>query len=345
MNELPVTQESPARTAGIPGSPESGRVSPQKDPVVGRFAPSPSRRMHLGNIYTAVAAWLCAKSASGQYLLRMEDLDAMRCPMEFADLILSDMEWLGLTWDNEEIPYQSGRAPIYEEYFRKLSEAGLLYPCFCSRAQLHVAEAPHTSDGRVIYQRTCRGLTAEEVEERRKSRSPATRLILPHERLSFTDLQYGPQEYVLDEDWGDIIIRRSDGVFAYQLAVTIDDGLMGVNQVVRGRDLLSSAAPQLYLFKLLGFRQPDYLHLPLLLAEDSSRLSKRDRAVDVGFLREQLPSPEPLIGYIGYLLGQLERPEALTLPELLSVFDRKKIPGDDIVIPGKYWENLSVQTP
>ena len=311
---------------------------PQK--VTGRFAPSPSGRMHLGNIYTALAAWLCAKCTGGTFLLRIEDLDPMRCPRSFADQILSDLEWLGLTWDNPEIPYQSERTAVYERYFELLSEKNLVYPCFCSRAQLHVADAPHASDGRVVYAGTCRRLTAEEIRQKEKQRKPAARLILPDVTVQFCDGVYGPQSFNLARDWGDIIIRRSDGVFAYQLAVTIDDGLMGVTQVVRGWDLLSSAAPQIYLFRTLGFKPPAYLHLPMLVTREGARLAKRDKAADMGFLRQQFREPEPLIGYIAWLLGQLEKPEPVKAAELLPLFDCKKIPGHDIVIPGNYWENL-----
>ena len=313
-------------------------ASPQK--TVGRFAPSPSGRMHLGNIYTALAAWLCAKSAGGEYLLRIEDLDPVRCPRANADQILADLEWLGITWDNPEVPYQSERTNIYETFFQKLTEMHLIYPCFCSRAQLHVADAPHASDGRVVYAGTCRRLTAEEIREKAKQRRPASRLILPDADISFVDSCYGPQSFNLARDWGDIIIRRSDGVFAYQLAVTIDDGLMGVTQVVRGWDLLSSSAPQIYLFQTLGFTPPGYLHLPMLITQDGARLAKRDRAADMGFLREKLAGPEPLIGYIAWLLGQIRKPEPVTAEELLPLFDQKKIPRHDIVIPGNYWEKL-----
>ena len=180
----------------------------------------------------------------------------------------------------------------------------------------------------------------EEIRKKEKQRRPAARLILPEEEVRFTDGHFGSQAFNLARDWGDIIIRRSDGVFAYQLAVTIDDGLLGVTQVVRGWDLLSSSAPQIYLFRLLGFDTPRYLHLPLLITEDGARLAKRDKAADVGFLRSQLPGPEPLVGYIAYLLGQIDKPEAMTATELLPLFDDKKIPGHDIVIPGNYWEHL-----
>ena len=300
--------------------------------------------MHLGNLYTALAAWLCAKSRGGTFLLRMEDLDPMRCPRSFADLILSDLEWLGLSWDNATVPYQSERGAIYTRYFDRLQQEGQLYPCFCSRAQLHVADAPHASDGRFVYAGTCRNLTPAEVAEKSRHRHPAYRLRLPDEVISFTDGHYGPQQYNLAKDWGDIIIRRSDGVFAYQLAVTIDDGLQGVTQVVRGGDLLSSAAPQLYLFRRFGFAEPSYLHLPLLVSPDGARLAKREKACDTGFLRSLCDSPEPLIGYMAWLLGQLDRPEPLRAQDVLPFFDAKKIPAHDIVVPGDYWKGLQHST-
>jgi glutamyl-tRNA synthetase len=300
--------------------------------------------MHLGNLYTALAAWLCAKSRGGTFLLRMEDLDPMRCPRSFADLILSDLEWLGLSWDNATVPYQSERGAIYTWYFDRLQQEGQLYPCFCSRAQLHVADAPHASDGRFVYAGTCRNLTPAEVAEKSRHRHPAYRLRLPDEVISFTDGHYGPQQYNLAKDWGDIIIRRSDGVFAYQLAVTIDDGLQGVTQVVRGGDLLSSAAPQLYLFRRFGFAEPSYLHLPLLVSPDGARLAKREKACDTGFLRSLCDSPEPLIGYMAWLLGQLDRPEPLRAQDVLPFFDAKKIPAHDIVVPGDYWKGLQHST-
>ncbi len=316
------------------------KIPVSKQKIVGRFAPSPSGRMHLGNVYTALAAWLCAKSAGGKFLLRMEDLDPVRCPRANADQIISDLEWLGITWDNSDIPYQSERTSIYESFFQKLRGLQLVYPCFCSRAQLHVADAPHASDGRVVYAGTCRRLTPEEVQEKSRTRQPAARLILPDENITFCDGQYGLQQFNLSHDWGDIIIRRSDGVFAYQLAVTADDGLMGVTQVVRGSDLLSSSAPQIYLFRILGFQVPEYLHLPMLITEDGVRLAKRDKAADMGFLRQQLTGPEPLIGYIAWLLGQIRKPEPLKATDLLPLFDHKKIPGHDLVVPGDYWEYL-----
>ena len=242
-------------------------------PVTGRFAPSPSGRLHLGNLACSLLAWLSAKSQGGRIVLRIEDLDAERCPRVYADLLEQDLAWLGLTWDEggstggAHAPYyQSECGDIYTESYRKLEQRGLVYPCFCSRSQLHAASAPHTSDGNVIYPGTCRGLTPEEIAEKRKKKAPAYRLMVPDEEITFTDGCMGTHTENLLRDCGDFYLRRADGVFAYQLAVVVDDARMGVTEVVRGADLLSSTARQLYLYRLLGLQPPRFAHCPLLLA-------------------------------------------------------------------------------
>lgn len=164
--------------------------------------------------------------------------------------------------------YQSECGDIYTQSYRKLEQRGLVYPCFCSRSQLHAASAPHTSDGNVIYPGTCRGLTPEEIAEKRKKKAPAYRLMVPDEEITFTDGCMGTHTENLLRDCGDFYLRRADGVFAYQLAVVVDDARMGVTEVVRGADLLSSTARQLYLYRLLGLQPPRFAHCPLLLAAD-----------------------------------------------------------------------------
>ena len=214
--------------------------------VTGRFAPSPSGRLHLGNLACSLLAWLSARSQGGRIVLRIEDLDAERCPRKYADALEEDLRWLGLFWDEGGSSggpngpyYQSECAAIYTESYNKLEAQGLVYPCFCSRAQLHAASAPHTSDGNVIYPGTCRGLTAEQIAEKRKKKAPAYRLMVPDEDITFTDGCMGPHTENLLRDCGDFYLRRADGVFAYQLAVVVDDARMGVTEVVRGADLLS----------------------------------------------------------------------------------------------------------
>ena len=230
----------------------------------GRYAPSPSGRMHLGNLMCCLLAWLSAKSKGGQVLLRIEDLDTQRCPRSYADAIVDDLAWLGLAADGPTPPvYQSDRSEIYQRYFDELSRRGLVYPCFCSRSQLHAASAPHRSDGQVIYAGTCRGLTPAEIAERSKTRAPAWRVQVPDEVIAFEDGHMGHYEENLARDCGDFFLRRADGVFAYQLAVVVDDALMGVDEVVRGSDLLSSTPRQLWLYRELGLTPPKFYHLPL----------------------------------------------------------------------------------
>ena len=195
--------------------------------VVGRFAPSPSGRMHLGNVFSALLAWLSVRSAGGKMILRIEDLDPDRCRPEYAAQLRRDLEWLGLDWDEEQTP-QSQRTEAYAEAFARLDT----YPCYCSRNELHAASAPHASDGAVIYAGTCRDLTA--AERAAKTRRPAWRVRVPDEEVSFVDGLQGEVRENLARECGDFILRRSDGVYAYQLAVVVDDAAGGVTEIVRG---------------------------------------------------------------------------------------------------------------
>lgn len=303
----------------------------------GRFAPTPSGRMHLGNAMAALVAWLSARAAGGEMVMRVEDLDPRAQSRERAELLMDDLRWLGLDWD--EGPYwQSERGARYDEAIARLEAAGLTYPCFCSRAELHAATAPHASDGTPIYAGTCRVLSAEEVARRAAERPPATRLRVPAAddpvgTIAFCDLAYGPQCEVLARECGDFLVRRSDGVVAYQLAVVVDDALMGVTQVVRGRDLLGSCARQSYLAGLLGWQAPEYGHVPLLVAPDGRRLSKRDRDLDLGFLRERGVRPERVVGALASAVGLAERDWKGAPSELVGEFSWEKIAAhrDDII--------------
>lgn len=309
-----------------------------KAKICGRFAPSPSGRMHLGNIFCALLAWLSARSQNGNMLLRIEDLDTSRCTAEKASVLIDDLLWLGLDWDFGAQPqaapgefYQSRRSGIYKNFFDKLAAQNLVYPCFCSRAELHAASAPHASDGHFVYPGTCRSLTPAERNAKLQTSKHAWRLIVPDEEIAFTDLHYGRQSVNLAREWGDFIVRRSDGIYAYQLAVVIDDALMGVTEVIRGSDLLSSTAPQLYLYKLLGFAPPQFGHLPLLTAPDGRRLAKRDLDLDMGALRSRF-TPEQVIGKLAFLAGLLDKEEAVTASELIPLFEWRKIPKENIVV-------------
>ncbi|MDY2810518.1 MAG: tRNA glutamyl-Q(34) synthetase GluQRS [Candidatus Faecousia sp.] len=296
------------------------------EPVLGRFAPTPSGRMHLGNVFACLLAWLSARSVGGGFLLRMEDLDTQRTSAELGDIIREDLTWLGLTWDLET-PAQSTRTAVYDAYFEKLEALGLLYPCYCTRSLLHSPNAPHLSDGTYVYPGTCRDLT--ESERAAFRRAPAWRVRVPDRVWSFTDRLQGPYAQNLATDCGDFVVRRADGVYGYQLAVTVDDALMGVTRVVRGRDLLDSAARQLWLMRLLGYRAPVYGHVPLLLAGDGRRLSKRERDLDMGALRERY-APETLTGALTTLAG-LPTPAGRCGPkELIQNFCWDKIAKNDI---------------
>ena len=307
--------------------------------ITGRFAPTPSGRMHLGNLFCALTSWLSARSQNGRYILRIEDLDPLRCYREYSELIEEDMLWLGLDWDEGGLadkgphsPYsQSVRTEIYEDALKKLEQKLKIYPCFCSRAELHAANAPHLSDGRVVYSGRCRDLTSEQQAEKLKKRGGALRVTVPDETITFTDLCQGEYSEHLPTECGDFIIRRSDGVFAYQLAVVVDDALMGVTEVVRGRDLLDSAPRQILLHRELGYQPPAFGHHPLILADDGRRLSKRDMDTDMGFLRQRFTAAE-LLGQLGFAAGLIDRPEPLSSKELLSHFSWEKMKKDDIKI-------------
>jgi len=296
--------------------------------VCGRFAPSPSGRMHLGNLWSCLLAWLSARSAGGRMVLRLEDLDPDRCRQEYCDQVMRDLEWLGLDWDNEPV-YQSRRTEIYAEYFHELEKQGLIYPCYCTRAERLAASAPHRSDGITVYDGRCRHLTQEEQQELSATRRPAWRVSVPEQEVSFTDLCQGFYSERLDRDCGDFILRRSDGVYAYQLAVVVDDALMGVNQVVRGRDLLDSTPRQIWLNQTLGFIPPEYAHVPLLLAPDGRRLAKRDRDMELGQLQSLYTAPE-LVGKLAHLAGLIPESDPLLPIQLLPLFSWPKVANDDI---------------
>ena len=297
--------------------------------VVGRFAPSPSGRMHLGNIFAALLAWVSARAAGGEFVLRIEDLDPERSHAEYADAIRDDLRWLGLQWDRE-MPLQSTRTPVYAEFFVRLRAMGLLYPCFCSRSELHAASAPHASDGSLLYAGTCRGLT--DAQMKAQNRPPSWRIRVPEECVACHDGVYGEVSQNLQRECGDFILRRSDGVYAYQLAVVCDDALGGITQVVRGRDLLSSTPRQIWLCRMLGFEPPEYYHVPLLIAPDGRRLSKRERDMDLSRLRERF-RPEALIGRLAFLSGLAPFQEPISAAELAQEFSWENLCRNDIPIP------------
>ena len=303
----------------------------------GRFAPSPSGRMHIGNVFCALMAWLSVKSQGGEMILRIEDLDTARCRREYAEQLMDDLQYLGLSYDADPVkggahaPYfQSERTEFYEQALRTLEEKGLVYPCYCSRDEIHAVNAPHASDGRVLYNGACRYLTPE--QRLTKRRTPSVRMKAADCTYSFKDGLYGDQQWNVQREWGDFVLRRSDGLFAYQLAVVVDDAAMGITQVLRGRDLLSSVAPQLQLYEALELTPPQFIHIPLLVNDEGRRLSKRDKDLDMGELRKRYTTPEPLIGKLMYLAGFLQSYEAVSLEEALGLYDPNKLLTSDIAI-------------
>ena len=289
----------------------------------GRFAPSPTGTLHLGNLRTALASWLFARSAGSPFTLRVEDLDPQRCRPEHERSQLADLERIGLDWDGPVVR-QSERFPLYEEAIARLG--GRVYPCWCTRAEIRAAaEAPHDELPEGAYPGTCRELSAAERSERERSgRPPALRLDARAERVEFTDRLHGPTSGVVD----DFVLRRGDGTPAYNVAVVVDDAAQGIEEVVRGDDLLDSTPRQLLLARLLGLPAPSYAHVPLVLAPDGSRLAKRHGAVT---LAERHEPVEEIVAWMAAGLGQ----DGTTAREVLAGFDPQRIPRAATVLePG-----------
>ena len=298
--------------------------------LVGRFAPSPSGRMHLGNIYTALISYLKAKQTGGKWILRIEDIDTQRCKAEYTKVLLQDLEWLGLEWDGGPF-YQTERTDLYKEAFQKLKKQNLLYDCYCTRADIMASSAPN-SLFILVYSGRCKNLSLEEKARLASLRVPATRINMPNEESIVIDGHYGETKYNLARDFGAFIVRRSDGTFAYQLAVTVDDALMGVTEIVRGNDLLPSSHAQQYIYKKLGFNVPSFFHLPLLIDNSGRRLSKRDKDIDMEYFRAHFTAQE-LIGYILSLCGLLTRSDKVipvSLHDALNIFDANNLPLNNI---------------
>ncbi len=313
-------------------------------PVVGRFAPSPSGRMHLGNIFSALAAWLSVRAQGGRMVLRIEDLDPRCASPERARQIMDDLRWLGLDWDEGPV-YQHDRLDLYRAAVDRLDADGLVYPCFCSRAELHAASAPHANDGTPIYAGTCRHLTPRQIAEKRALRPAALRLRVPvpgdpDGTISFTDRTYGAQAETLARECGDFLVRRSDGVFAYQLVVVVDDAEMGITEVVRGRDLITSVPRQMYLQDLLGYPHPAYAHVPMLVAPDGRRLSKREHDCDMSELKRAFGTPERLLGRLAAAAGIAPDPSPRTAEQLIGLFswDAVRAHRDDLVIDDGFFD-------
>lgn len=295
----------------------------------GRYAPSPSGDLHFGNLRTAALAWLCARSTGRKFLLRVEDIDSQRSVAGAAERQLNDLADIGLDWDGD-VTYQSDRLALYESALADLEERGLTYECYCTRKDIREAtSAPHATPG--IYPGTCRDLTDEQRERRRAEtagRAASIRVRADTTSFTVTDLYAGQYEGVVD----DFLLRRGGEItqaqdFAYNFVVVVDDGQASVDQVVRGDDLLSSAPRQAWLAQTLGYRVPEYVHVPLVLGPEGKRLAKRDGPVT---LREMGPvgqTVRQLCASIGY-------PEAATLREVLAGFDPRRVPREPVAWRG-----------
>ncbi len=271
----------------------------------GRFAPSPTGRLHLGNARSALLGWLWARASGGEFLLRIEDLDPERSKPELVDGIFEDLAWLGLDWDGP-VWRQSQRAAVYEEALARLEAAGRAYRCWCSRAEVaRAATAPHGDEG-PVYPGTCRLAPRPKTD-----RAPSWRFVVEPGVERFDDAVRGPCEQDVAAQVGDFVICRADGVASYQLAVVVDDALAGVNRVLRGDDLLASTPRQRQLQRALGVASPTYAHVPLLVQPDGRRLAKRDGASTVAGLRAQGWAPERVVGLLAQTAGLGEgAPEA-----------------------------------
>ena len=298
----------------------------------GRFAPSPTGRLHLGNLRTAAVAWLSARSSGRGFLVRMEDLDPHQSSRQHEESQFTELGSIGMDW-NGDVVRQSERFHLYEDAIFQLRNRGLVYECFCSRrevrAEIEAApQAPHLPPG--SYPGTCRELTSAEREVRRASgRPPALRLRTDGEIIGFEDRVHGSVEAGVD----DVVLRRNDGTPAYNLAVVVDDALQGVTEVVRGDDLLASTPRHLHLQTLLGLPHPEYAHVPLVMGDDGERLSKRTGSTTLEGLAESGVGPERVVAWIGWSLGLCDASEEVRLAELLARFDWAAVPRRSVPTP------------
>jgi len=288
----------------------------------GRFAPSPTGTLHLGNLRTALLAWLFARSAGSRFLVRMEDLDTGRVRAGVAEEQLADLAALALDWDGP-VELQSSRGSLYASALEQLRDEGRLYECYCTRAEIReAASAAHGPLPEGAYPGTCLQLSAAQLAAKRASgRPPALRVRADAARVGFSDRLLGPVEGVAD----DFVVRRGDGAYAYNLAVVVDDAAQGIEEVVRGNDLADSTPRQLWLARALGLPEPAYAHVPLVLGADGARLAKRHGAVT---LREV--GADAALAWMASSLGMQGR----TARELLREFDPARLPSADTRFEG-----------
>ena len=295
-------------------------------PVIGRFAPSPTGVLHLGNLRTALASWLSARAQGGSWIIRMEDVDGPRCRAEFMESQLKDLAALGLESD-EPVLAQSQRSETYHRALAELHARDRLYPCACTRKDLQrLASAPHAEDGLRPYDGACRNRAWEGFDA-------ALRFKLTTGDIAWEDLMLGPQRDDAAALTGDPLLFRRDGVFAYHLAVVVDDGAQGVTEIVRGADLRSVTATQIRLQEALELPRPAYAHLGLVTALDGSRLGKRDQALGLEALRAKGHSAESIVGWLGFSLGCQDRPEPCRAEDLITEFHWNSVKAGEFHIP------------
>lgn len=324
---------------------ESDQVPPAASlPAVrGRFAPSPTGALHVGNARTALLAWLHARAAGGAFVMRVEDLDFGRVRPGIMETQLGELRWLGLDWDEgpdvggPHAPYvQSQRTDAYDAALRVLATRGLLFACSCSRKDIAAAaSAPHAGEEGPRYLGICRehAVAASVASPMEHGRSlVALRVRVEPGEVCFDDLLQGRCCFRPAEETGDFVVRRKDGAPAYQLAVVVDDVAMGITHVVRGGDLLSSTARQLLLFRALGPPEPRYLHVPLMLGDDGERLAKRHGAVSLGELRARGVSPERVVGWLAATCGLVGENEAVSARDLIPRFAVDRLPREPTTV-------------
>jgi len=296
----------------------------------GRFAPSPTGELHLGNLRTALVAWLFARSSGGRFVVRMEDLDRATSSQQHEVRQLADLAALGLDWDGEVVR-QSERFDRYDAAIARLAATGLTYPCYCSRREIREAvSAPHGAAREGAYPGTCRNLAAPRRQEREAAgRPPATRLRAEGQVVAFNDRIAGRVQSVVD----DVVLRRNDGVPAYHLAVVVDDGGQGIDEVVRGDDLLLSTPSQIHLGRLLGLPQPAFAHVPLVLGPDGARLAKRHGAVTLSAFAARGLTPIDVLSRLAVSLGLIPPGERVTATDLIERFDPATLPRRPWVLP------------
>ena len=310
--------------------------------IRGRFAPSPTGELHLGNVWTALLAWLQVRQSGGTFVLRVEDLDPDRSRHAFVQQQLDDLRWLGLDWDEgpdvggPHAPYvQSRRTAAYVAALETLRARNLVYSCYCTRAEVRAAaSAPHGVAAGGDYPGTCRALTPKQLEQREaQGRTPALRVRGPDAPalIRFDDLVHGPVEQDVAREAGDFVVRRADGVHAYQLAVVVDDALMGITHVIRGGDLLSSTGRQIWLHRMLDYPPPRFGHVPLLVGTDGHRLSKRHASLSVAHLRAAGVPSQLIVGTLAYLGGLLPQRAPAAPHDLIGTLDLDRLTHGEIV--------------